>query len=268
MLNAKRITKLAEKYGFFVRFFPEGSEVSTPDPEPDGEPEPDAEPKPDPEPDADGKPKAEETVPMKRFQEMVDKVEALTKQAEANAEQQAIAKANPIAAQAQTVDQFDIFKEVGLNDGDDVPNVDQTKKIMAHYGKVFDMRIATLAFHQAHPDYDQLVGTVDEIASGKYAEPLAAAINKNPALQSMIASSKNPRIAAYEVAKLQKESVKTPVVTKDAKDAIDEAVKAAEKVKSPSNTKGGEALSEEGRYKKMSDGDFLRLHAHPNGAFV
>ncbi len=211
--------------------------------------------------------KAEETVPMERFKEMVDKVELLEKQAGVAAEQAAIAKANPIAAQATSADQFDIFKEVGLDKDDDVPDVGQTKKIMAHYGHVFDMRIATLAFHQAHPDYDQLVGTVDEIASGKYAEPLAAAIKKNPALQSMIASSKNPRIAAYEVAKLQKESVKTPVVTKDAKDAIDEAVKAANKVKSPSNTKGGESLSEEGRIAKMSDADFLNI-ARDNGAFV
>ncbi len=211
--------------------------------------------------------KDEETVPMSRFQEMVDKVELLEKQAGVAAEQQAIAKANPIAAQATNADQFDIFKEVGLDKDDDVPDVGQTKKIMAHYGKVFDMRIATLAFHQAHPDYAQLVGTVDEIASGKYAEPLAAAIKKNPALQSMIASSENPRIAAYEVAKLQKESVKSPVVTKEAQNAIDEAVKNANKIKSPSNTKGGEALSEEGRIAKMSDANFLNI-ARDNGAFV
>lgn len=210
--------------------------------------------------------KEEETVSMDRFKEMVDKVELLTKQAEVTAEQAAIAKANPIAAQQQ-VNQFDIFKEVGLDKDDDIPDVGQTKKIMAHYGSVFDRRLADIAFLQAHPDYAQIVGTVDEIASGKYAEPLAAAIKKNPALQSMIANSRDPRIAAYEVAKLQKESVTKPVVTKEAQDAIDEAVKIANKVLSPSNTKGGESLSEEGRYATMSDKDFLKI-ATEHGAFV
>lgn len=267
MLNAKRIKKLAEKYGPFVRFFPDGTEGT---PDPDGEPEPiepGAEPKPKPDVEPDGDPKEEETVSMERFKEMVDKVESLTKQAEVTAEQAAIAKANPIAGQTAQVNQFDIFKEVGLDKDDDVPDVGQTKKIMAHYGNVFDRRIADLAFHQAHPDYTQLVGTVDEIMSGKYAEPLAAAIKKNPALKNIIANSQDSRLAAYEVAKLQKESVKSPVETKEAKDAIDEAVNIANKIKSPSNTKGGEALSEEGRIAKMSDADFLNI-AHDNGAFV
>lgn len=211
--------------------------------------------------------KEEETVSMDRFKEMVDKVELLTKQAEVTAEQAAIAKANPIAGQTAQVNQFDIFKEVGLDKDDDIPDVGQSKKIFAYYGTVFDRRLADIAFLQAHPDYAQIVGTVDEIASGKYAEPLAAAIKKNPALQSMIANSRDPRIAAYEVAKLQKESVTKPVVTKEAQDAIDEAVQIANKVKSPSNTKGGESLSEEGRYAKMNDADFLKI-ATEHGAFV
>jgi len=210
------------------------------------------------------------TVPYERFQEVVDKMKQLEEQVGIAQQQMALAKANPPQAQGQetSASRFDIFKEVGLVDDDDVPTVKQHKRILEHYGKVFDSRLAEISFLQSHPDYTDLVGTVDEVASGKYAEPLAAAIKQNPALIRMIAQSRNPRLAAYEVAKLQKSNVSDkPIKTDEAKGAIDEAVANANRVKSSSNTKGGEALSEEGRYATMDDADFLKL-AHQRGAIV
>ena len=84
----------------------------------------------------------------------------------------------------------------------------------------------------------------------------------------MIAQSGNPRLAAYEIAKLQmSRTANKPVKEDEAKNAIDEAVANANRVKSSSNAKGGEALSEEGRYASMDDKAFLEL-AHKHGAFV
>lgn len=221
----------------------------------------------------EGEAKTEEpkTVPYERFQEMAAKVKQLEEQATIAQQQMALAKANPPQGQ-QSVQQpvtRDIFKEVGLNDDDDVPTVKQHRQILEHYGKVFDTRLAELAFFQTHPDYTDLVGTADECMSGKYAEPLATAIKQNPALIQMIAQSGNPRLAAYEVAKLQKAKTKTdaPVKTNEAKTVIDEAVENANRVKSSSNAKGGEALSEKGRIENMPDKDFLEL-ARKHGAFV
>ena len=208
------------------------------------------------------------TVSYERFQEMVDKVKGLEGQVEVANQQMALARANPVQGQQVQAPQFDIFKEVGLEDEDDMPNVKQHRQILEHYGKVFDSRLAEIAFHQAHSDYADLVGTADEIMSGKYAEPLAAAIKQNPALLTMIAKSGDPRLAAYEIAKLQKtRTADKPVKAKDAKAAIDEAVENAARVKSSANIKGGGALSEEGRYEGMSDADFLKL-ALSHGAIV
>jgi len=214
----------------------------------------------------EGKAKDEpKTVPYERFQEVVDEVKQLKEQAEMAAQQVALARANP---PQQEQKEFDIFKEVGLEDEDDVPTVKQHRQILNHYATVFDRRLAELAFQQAHPDFAELVGTADEIASGKYAAPLAAAIKQNPALMRMIAKSDNPRLAAYYVAKLQKSKTgNEPIKKNEAQNVIDEAVENANRIKSSANTKGGENLSEEGRIAKMDDKDFLKL-AREHGAFV
>lgn len=210
-----------------------------------------------------------ETVPYERFQEVVNKVEQLEKQAEVSAQQMAIAKANPPQLKAGPGEQFDIFKEVGAVDDEDMLTVAQHRKVLNHYGTIFDRRLAEIDFRQTRPDYADLVGTADEIASGKYAAPLASAIKDNPALEKLISTSGNPRVAAYEIAKLQaaKKSDKKPIETDEAKEAIDEAVDNAKRIKSSSNTKGGGALSEEGRYAKMPNADFLKL-ARSHGAIV
>ena len=208
--------------------------------------------------------KEPQTVPFERFQEMTDKVKLLEEQVVNAQQQMAIARANQ--SQKEPAAKFDIFKEVGLTDEDDVPTVKQYKQILEHHATIFDKRLADLAFHQSHPDFAEYVGTVDEIASGNYAAPLASAIKNNPAIARMIGESPNPRMAAYNIAKLQK-TKSEPVKTKEAKDIIDDAKNTSERVKSSSNTKGGEALSEEGRYSIMNDADFLKI-AHNNGAFV
>ena len=210
-----------------------------------------------------------QTEAPERIKELTDKVKQLEEQAAVSAQQAAIAKANPVQGNQPAADQFDIYKEAGLDpeDPDEVPTQAQLKKILNHHGTVFSRQLADLAFHQSHSDYTQMVGTADEIASGKYAGPLAAAIQKNPALLTMIAQSKNPRVAAYEIAKLQKSQTKTPVETDAAKEVIDEAVENANRVKSSANTKGGDALSEKGRIDNMSDKDFVKL-ALGNGAII
>jgi hypothetical protein len=213
---------------------------------------------------ADNEAEEPKTVPFERFQEMTDKVKLLEEQVVNAQQQMAIARANQ--SQKEPAAKFDIFKEVGLTDDDDVPTVKQYKQIIEHHATVFDRKLADLAFHQAHPDFAEYVGTVDEIASGNYAAPLAAAIKNNPAIARMIGESPNPRMAAYNIAKLQK-TKSTPVKIKEAKDIIDDAKNNSERVKSSSNTKGGEALSEEGRYATMNDADFLKI-AHKHGAFV
>ena len=205
-----------------------------------------------------------QTVPFERFQEMTDKVKLLEEQVTNAQQQMAIARANQ--TQKQPAEKFDIFKEAGLDDDDDVPTVGQYKKILEHHAKVFDQRLADLSFHQAHPDFEEYVGTADEIASGKYAAPLTAAIKNNPAIARMIGESPNPRMAAYNIAKLQK-SQTSPVKTDEAKQIIDDAKANSERIKSSSNTKGGDSLSEENRYTQMNDSDFLKI-ANNNGAFV
>lgn len=209
------------------------------------------------------------TVPYERVKELTETIKGLEEQITTIQQQQALARANPVQTQQQ-VQQFDIYKEVGLDpeDPEDIPNQGQLKQIINHAATVFDKRLAAIAFQQAHPDYADLVGTADEISTGKYAEPLAAAIKQNPALLNMIAQSGDPRIAAYEIAKLQKAKTKDEPIKKDeAKSAIEEAVENANRVKSSSNAKGGEALSEEGRIANMSPEDFVKL-ALSHGAII
>ena len=209
-----------------------------------------------------------------RIKELTDLVSNLKEQISTMAETAAIARANPVVAPVQTAQQqadpLDaIFKEAGLDadDPEEIPNQAQFKKILGNVATVFDRRLAEMSFFQMHPDYTELVGTQDELASGQYAAPLAAAIKKNPALIQQIQKSADPRMAAYEIAKLQKDKPAEKVENKEAQDAIDEAVKNANKVKSVANTTGGGGVTEEGRFASMSDGDFLKLAAD-NGAIL
>lgn len=225
--------------------------------------------------EAEGKAEGEaedelKTVPYDRFEEVVKQVKALEAQVGTANQQLALARANPSQVKAPAAPQFDIYKEVGLdpNDPEDIPNQGQLKKIMGHYATVYDTQLANIAFLQAHPDYTELVGTADECASGQYAAPLAAALKDNPALINMITNSPNPCLAAYGIAKLQKNKAPgKPVKEDEAKEVIEEAARNAGRVKSSANAKGGGALSEEARYAKMNNADFLKL-AHTRGAIV
>lgn len=209
------------------------------------------------------------TVPYERLEEVTGQLKEVKEQNELLQQQMALAKANPPPTQT-SAPAFDVYKEVGLDpdDPEDMPDQKQLKQIFAYYNKVFDSRLAEVNFFQQHPDFAQLVGTPDEMAAGKYAGPLSAAIKENPALIHTITTSANPRLAAYEIAKLQSQkSKKDTGKTDDAKSAIDQAVENAARVKSAANAKGGGALSEEGRYATISDKDFLKL-ASEHGAIV
>jgi len=204
-----------------------------------------------------------ETVPKERL----DAVTAeLTSQKEANEllqQNMALMRANAPAQPKK--EEFDIYAHVGLNpeDPDDVANQKQLKEIDKYRQGIRDFQIAQIRFLIDHPDYPEIVGTAEQIQAGQFAKPLQEAINSNPSLIAMIQTSANPQSAAYQIAKLHQQNKAEGKTTtkKDAKEVIDEAIANANRVKSSANTKGGEALSEEGRYANMSDPDFLKLAA-------
>jgi len=181
----------------------------------------------------------------------------------------ALMKANAPQQTAPQAEQFDIYKHVGLDpeDPDDTANQKQLKTIIAHIEGRYNEQISQLRFMVEHPDYSEVVGTAEQIRAGQFGEPLREAIKANPALIATIQASAQPQVAAYSIAKLyQKNKAKGQQTTKtDAQEAIDEAVKNANKVKSSSNVKGGTALKGENRYQSMPDDEFVAL-AIQNGA--
>jgi len=218
----------------------------------------------------------QETVPMGRFEEVNTKLKAAEKTTQDLIDNMAVMRANIPAVQAPAQDAFDIYKEVGLdpNDPDDMPTQKQLRAINDYFAGQFNVQLGQLRFFQENPDYPQMVGTTEQIRAGIYAEPLAEAIKANPALLTTIANSRNPQMAAYQIAKLHhqrkeagKDTKDTKVTTKEAKDVIDEAVENASRVKSSSTAKGGSALSDEGRYAAMSDDEFIKL-AREQGANI
>jgi len=226
---------------------------------------------------AEGKTKAEgakeTTVSMARFEEQEAKLKAAEQTNLLLEQQRILTEANAPAAAAAP--KFDIFKEAGLDvDSEDVviPDAKQLKMILDHQQKTMNAQLSQLRFLAEHPDYPDVVGTVEQVRAGQFAEPLAEAIKANPALLPTILNSPNPQIAAYEVAKLHaKQADGGTVTTKEAKAAaaaaIDEAVKNANRTKSSSVVNAGSALSEEGRYAAMSDEEFVEL-ARKSGATV
>ncbi len=217
----------------------------------------------------EGAEKTPETVPYDRFKEVNDKLKASEEREQTLSQQVAVIQANmPTPGQRPQPDPFDIYKKVGLEDPEDIPTVEQSRKINAYFQSQTDAKLAEIRFLQEHPDFTELIGTEDQIRMGQYATPIREAVKNNPALISMIQNSKNPPLAAYELVKLyQKQKPGTEIDTKKAQATIDEAVANAGRIKSTSNVRGGSALSEEGRYAKMPDGDFLKL-ARSHGAIV
>jgi hypothetical protein len=203
-----------------------------------------------------------------------DRIQQLTKELDAEKEskdllQQNIALMRANAPQQQQVEQFDIYKHVGLDpeDPEDVPNQKQLKAIVGHIQGRYRDEISQLRFKIDHPDYSEIVGTEEQLRAGQFAEPIKEAIKANPALIATIQSSAQPQMAAYSIAKLyQQNKVKGQQTTKtEAQNVIDQAVKNANKVKTSSNTKGGTALTGESRYEAMTDDEFVAL-AIKNGA--
>lgn len=211
-----------------------------------------------------------QTVPKERLDEVNAELKA---QKETNAALQtnvALLRANTQQPAAKTAEVFNIYKHVGLNpdDPDDIANQKQQKEIDAYHQGIYNTQLSHIRFLVDHPDYPQLVGTDEQIRIGQFQEPFTEAL-KDPALLTMFQTSPNPQITAYVITKLhQKNKAEgTQTTTQEAKDTIAEAVKNANRVKSVSNTKGGEALSDEGRYEEMTDEEFIKL-ATPHGAVV
>lgn len=201
-----------------------------------------------------------ETVSKERMDEVNAENKTLKEQNELLQQNQALISANVPAAPAAPA--FDIYKEVGLEGPEDIPNVEQQRKINAYHQAVSDRKISQLRFVADHPDFPKLVGTSQQIQSGQWAEPLMKAIKANPTLMNTIVNSADPYAAAYAVAKIQADKAAEGDTTKttktEAQAAIDEAVENANRVKTSANTKGGEGLSEEGRTAAMSDADFIK----------
>ncbi len=209
----------------------------------------------------------EETVPKSRFEDMVGERDSERERVAALTQQQMIIQANQ---QKPAAKQFDIYAEVGLDpdDPDDIPTQGQLKKIQAHNAKMMMAQMSQIQFLSTHPDFEKIVGTPEQIKAMQWAPPLAKALKENPALLQTILASSNMNDAAYQIAKLKVDSPTETVDTQDAKGAIDEAVKNAQKVKSSSNVAGGSGvLSEAGRIEEMSEDAFLEL-ARVNGATV
>ena len=193
----------------------------------------------------------------------MDKVNAenktLREQNELLQQNNALIAANiqPAAPQGK---QFDIYEHVGLEGPEDVPNAEQSRKINAYYQGISQRQTEQIRFLIDHPDFPQLVGTADQIKTGQWAAPLMKAIKANPTLMPTIVNSADPYAAAYAVAKIQadKTAEGTKPTKTEAEAAIEEAVANAKKVKSASNTQGGEGLSEEGRVATMSEADFIK----------
>ncbi len=214
----------------------------------------------------------EKTGSMERIKEEQAKTKTAEEAAALATQNAQIAIANTPKKDAK--EPFDIYKHVGLDpeDPEDVPTQAQLKQINAYNKQQNDLQIEQMQFLATHPDFNEIVGTQDNLVAGKFAPPLAKAIKENPALIRVIMGSNNYREAAYQIAKPYFDATKAAKKTdKDDKgaaaDAIAEAVANAGKVKSSSNVAGGGVLSEEGRIASLSEKDFLEL-ARANGATV
>ena len=205
----------------------------------------------------------EEMVPKARLEEVESKLKTAEEQGKLRDQQQALIAANQQSQQPAKVP-FDIYKHVGLEDDDDIPNVAQKKAIDKYYQDQTNRAIFDLQFMATHPDYKDIVGSPE---TGQYAEPLKEAITKNPALIPLITQSRNVRAAAYEIAKLHVKKPEEKVETVDANKAIEEAAKFAKTVKSSSNAPGGDVLSEEGRVAGLTEEAFYAM-AVKNGAVL
>ncbi|NVL90731.1 MAG: hypothetical protein HWN69_07030 [Desulfobacterales bacterium] len=202
---------------------------------------------------------------QERIQELTNELKA-EKESKALLEQNIeLLKAN--APPPKEVEQFDIFKHVGLNpdDPEDMANQGQLKAIINHSTGALREQLNQMRFMIEHPDYADLVGTTEQIRAGQFGEALSAALKANPALLATIQTSNQPQVAAYSIAKLYKQNKGQQTTEDDAKQAIDQAVQNANRIKSSSNTKGGAALTGENRYVAMPDAEFVEL-AIQNGA--
>lgn len=205
----------------------------------------------------------EEMVPKSRLEEETAKVTAANEQNKLLQQNQQLIQQNAAAqANAPKVEPYDIYKDVGLdpNDPDDVPTQAQQKKINAYFQQQDNFKQSLIHTRLDHSDFNDIVGTTEQIRSGLYAAPLAAAIQADPTLRTQILNSANPYETAYRFAKTYKkqtgDSKNTDKTT--AEKEIDEAVAESKRVKTSANAQGGDGLSEAGRTTNMSDTDFIK----------
>ena len=209
------------------------------------------------------KTEAEETKPdaEKRIEDLVAENKTLTEKNEEYQRNQAVLAAN--AAPAEPVNQIDPWQAAGLdpNEPNESATQEQHKKILGHFVGSLQEESALTRFVVDHPDFPQIVGTADQIATGQLAGPIMTAIKADPTLYDRLKNSRS-RLAAYKaaysVAKIQARKEAKPQKTA-AQEAVDEAVDNAEKVKSVSTTTGGAALSEKGPTENLSDADYIKL---------
>lgn len=200
-----------------------------------------------------------EMVPKERLDEVSARLEA-EQEARSNLEQQlALTAANTVAPQAQQP--VDDFEAAGIKIEDrDMPlSAEETQKLTRYQAEQYKRDLAELHFKLDHPDFAQVVGTPEQIASGQYAKPLADAIKADPSIAVKIAQAANPRAAAYRIAKLfEARAEAAPEQTEEQKAAavIQEVIAASERPGSASAAPGQAGIDSASKVAKMSDEEF------------
>ena len=217
-----------------------------------------------------------ESIPYERFSEVNNKVKELEQQVQMSQQQIALYQANMQNAQAQQPQQqLPNFYE-GLEE-DDVMTVAEAKKATQAMAQQFQASIGELQFLVQHPDYNQLVGTPQQLG-----EPLKQAILKNPQIMTEIRHSPNPMLTAYNYAKMaqmsmnnqqqqvnpafvqaqqQQQEFNNPAQQQQINPAAAAAINAAQMPGSASmvGTNGG--FNAANRFASMSDDEFAKYEA-------
>ncbi len=207
----------------------------------------------------------EEMVPKARLDEEAAKTKAATERADLFQANQNLIQQNAVAAaNAPKVEPFSIYKKVGLDPDDpkDIANQEQQKEIDAYHQQQNNHQQMLIHTRLDHSDFNEIVGTSEQIRSGLYAAPLAAAIQADPSKRTKILNSANQYEAAYDIAKAYKKETGEPAKTTAEKE-IDDAVAESKRIKTSANAQGGDGLSEKGRTENMSEADFIKeFNAH------
>lgn len=189
---------------------------------------------------------AGKTVPLADHQALRGEVETLKGQLQQTQEQLRIYQANPPTGQ-QGQGKKEQFQQSDVLSGmeeDDVITVADARKLIASIETRLGVVLGEMQFSTQKGDYQEMI-----------TKHLPNVIKANPALAQAIATSANPAVVAYELAKTDPEYQKK-AVTDAAEREVEQAKKNAGKPGSASQAAGGGGgLSAVDMYAQMSDVD-------------